>query len=121
MSAATSSWFQRFLLPGFALKAVIIGGGYIGVEMAEALAERGFQTTLATRTRVMSKLDPPQNAETVFTYGAPQLKFGAGAADERIVACAAMKAVAPGVAFEPHEEAAEKPLAALHRLKGREG
>ena len=27
----------------------------------------------------------------------------------------------PGVAFEPHEEAAEKPLAALHRLKGREG
>ena len=30
----------------------------------------------------MSKLDPPQNAETVFTYGAPQLKFGAGAADE---------------------------------------
>ena len=31
-----SSWFQRFLLPGFALKAVIIGGGYAtGRELAE--------------------------------------------------------------------------------------
>ncbi|WOF42009.1 hypothetical protein KNJ79_12325 [Sphingopyxis indica] len=30
------SWFQRFLLPGFALKAVIIGGGYAtGRELAE--------------------------------------------------------------------------------------
>lgn len=23
-----ASWFQRFLLPGFAFKAVVIGGGY---------------------------------------------------------------------------------------------
>ena len=30
-----SSWFQRFLLPGFARKAVIIGGGYAtGRELA---------------------------------------------------------------------------------------
>ena len=34
-----SSWFQRFLLPGFALKAVIIGGGYAtGRELAEYFA-----------------------------------------------------------------------------------
>ena len=35
-SSATSSWFQRFLLPGFAFKAVVIGGGYAtGRELAE--------------------------------------------------------------------------------------
>ena len=35
-TAAGSSWFQRFLLPGFALKAVVIGGGYAtGRELAE--------------------------------------------------------------------------------------
>lgn len=46
------------LIAGSGRRGVVIGGGYIGVEMAEALAERGFDTTLATRTRVMSKLDP---------------------------------------------------------------
>ncbi|MFQ3594792.1 MAG: hypothetical protein SNJ63_01600 [Sphingomonadaceae bacterium] len=44
MSAATptSSRFQRFLLPGFALKAVIIGGGYAtGRELAEFFLPAG--------------------------------------------------------------------------------
>ena len=46
MSAAEpvgrSSWFQRFLLPGFALKAVIIGGGYAtGRELAEYFVPSG--------------------------------------------------------------------------------
>lgn len=46
MSAAepgrASTWFQRFLLPGFALKAVIIGGGYAtGRELAEYFAPAG--------------------------------------------------------------------------------
>lgn len=37
-----SSWFQRFLLPGFALKAVIIGGGYAtGRELAEYFVPAG--------------------------------------------------------------------------------
>lgn len=32
----SSSWFQRYLLPGFAFKAVVIGGGYAtGRELAE--------------------------------------------------------------------------------------
>ena len=36
------SWFQRFLLPGFALKAVIIGGGYAtGRELAEYFVPSG--------------------------------------------------------------------------------
>lgn len=37
-----ASWFQRFLLPGFALKAVIIGGGYAtGRELAEFFLPSG--------------------------------------------------------------------------------
>ena len=37
-----TSWFQRFLLPGFALKAVIIGGGYAtGRELAEYFVPSG--------------------------------------------------------------------------------
>ncbi|WP_432767918.1 MAG: hypothetical protein HEQ22_10845 [Sphingopyxis sp.] len=37
-----SNWFQRFLLPGFALKAVIIGGGYAtGRELAEYFVPAG--------------------------------------------------------------------------------
>ncbi len=36
------NWFQRFLLPGFALKAVIIGGGYAtGRELAEYFVPAG--------------------------------------------------------------------------------
>ncbi|MDZ3833335.1 MAG: hypothetical protein U0S50_16185 [Sphingopyxis sp.] len=37
-----ATWFQRFLLPGFALKAVIIGGGYAtGRELAEYFVPAG--------------------------------------------------------------------------------
>lgn len=37
-----AGWFQRFLLPGFALKGVIIGGGYAtGRELAEFFAPAG--------------------------------------------------------------------------------
>lgn len=40
--SSESSWFQRFLLPGFALKAVIIGGGYAtGRELAEYFVPAG--------------------------------------------------------------------------------
>lgn len=36
------TWFQRFLLPGFAMKAVIIGGGYAtGRELAEYFVPAG--------------------------------------------------------------------------------
>ena len=38
----SASWFQRFLLPGFAFKAVIIGGGYAtGRELAEFFLPSG--------------------------------------------------------------------------------
>lgn len=40
--AAGSSWFQRYLLPGFAFKAVVIGGGYAtGRELAEFFLPAG--------------------------------------------------------------------------------
>ena len=39
---STSTWFQRFLLPGFAFKAVVIGGGYAtGRELAEFFLPSG--------------------------------------------------------------------------------
>lgn len=39
---ARSSWFQRFLLPGLAFKAVVIGGGYAtGRELAEFFLPSG--------------------------------------------------------------------------------
>ena len=41
-AAATSGWFQRYLLPGFAFKAVVIGGGYAtGRELAEFFLPSG--------------------------------------------------------------------------------
>ena len=41
---ARSTWFQRFLLPGFAFKAVVIGGGYAtGRELAEFFVSVGPQ------------------------------------------------------------------------------
>ncbi|GAA1507530.1 FAD-dependent oxidoreductase [Nocardioides humi] len=44
-------------------RAVVVGGGYIGVEMAEALIRRGLSATLVTRGRVMSSLDEDLGAE----------------------------------------------------------
>ena len=41
-TATGSTWFQRFLLPGFAFKAVVIGGGYAtGRELAEFFLPSG--------------------------------------------------------------------------------
>ncbi len=40
--AGPSTWFQRYLLPGFAFKAVVIGGGYAtGRELAEFFLPSG--------------------------------------------------------------------------------
>ena len=44
-------------------RAVIIGGGYIGLEMAEALVRRGMEVALIERTpQVMNTLDPDMGA-----------------------------------------------------------
>jgi len=43
-------------------RAVVVGGGYIGIETAEAFVRRGLATTLVTRREVMSSLDPDMGA-----------------------------------------------------------
>jgi uncharacterized membrane protein YkvI len=44
ITPAKASWFQRYLLPGFAFKAVVIGGGYAtGRELAEFFLPSGPQ------------------------------------------------------------------------------
>ncbi|MFJ2667001.1 FAD-dependent oxidoreductase [Nocardia fluminea] len=44
-------------------KAVVVGAGYIGVEMAEALVRREFEVTMVTRgAEPMSTLDPDMGA-----------------------------------------------------------
>ena len=37
---------------------VIVGAGYVGIEVAEAALRRGFGVTVVTRSRVMSSLEP---------------------------------------------------------------
>jgi uncharacterized membrane protein YkvI len=53
-----SSWFQRFLLPGFAFNAVVIGGGYAtGRELAEFFlpaGPRGGLLAMALATAIWS-------------------------------------------------------------------
>ncbi|MDF9811990.1 FAD-dependent oxidoreductase [Streptomyces sp. SPB162] len=49
----------RTLERGGARRAVVVGGGYIGVEMAEAMIRRGLEVTLLDRgEQPMSTLDP---------------------------------------------------------------
>jgi uncharacterized membrane protein YkvI len=50
-----SSWFQRFLLPGLAFKAVVIGGGYAtGRELAEFFLPSGPWGGLAAMLLAMT-------------------------------------------------------------------
>src|SRR3546814_13825953 len=51
-----SSWFQRFLLPGLAFKAVVIGGGYAkGRELAEFFLGSGPRGGLADMILAMAR------------------------------------------------------------------
>jgi len=53
--ARASSWFQRFLLPGFAFKAVVIGGGYAtGRELAEFFLPSGPRGGIAAMLLAMA-------------------------------------------------------------------
>jgi NADPH-dependent 2,4-dienoyl-CoA reductase/sulfur reductase-like enzyme len=46
-------------LAGSPRKAVVVGGGYIGIEMAEAMVHRGLEVTVLTRSaEPMATLDP---------------------------------------------------------------
>ena len=57
---AIHAWLDREPKPH---RAVVIGGGYIGVEMAEAMVRRGLEVTLLERApQPMSKVDPDMGA-----------------------------------------------------------
>lgn len=43
-------------------RVIVVGGGYVALEMAEAILRRGIKTTLLTRSRVMNTLDSEMGA-----------------------------------------------------------
>jgi NADPH-dependent 2,4-dienoyl-CoA reductase/sulfur reductase-like enzyme len=48
-----------YIAEGTPRRAVIVGGGYIGVEVAEAFVERGLETTLLSRPpQILGNFDP---------------------------------------------------------------
>lgn len=54
---------QEFLNRELPRRAVVVGGGYIGLEMAEALVRRGIEVSLVDRNpEVMNTLDPDMGA-----------------------------------------------------------
>lgn len=58
--AALRAWLDRDPAPR---RAVVVGGGYIGVEMAEALFRRGLSVTLVEKAvQPMSTVDPDMGA-----------------------------------------------------------
>lgn len=58
-SLASGIFLKKYLESKEVNKAVIVGGGYIGVELAEALTLRGIRVTILQRgAQVMNSLDP---------------------------------------------------------------
>lgn len=57
-------WISSFLsrTPQDERPVVIVGGGFIGIEMAEAVRRRGFPAVLITRSRVMSAMEPEMSS-----------------------------------------------------------
>jgi NADPH-dependent 2,4-dienoyl-CoA reductase/sulfur reductase-like enzyme len=53
-----AAWLERFEVAGPGAHVVIVGGGYVGIEVAESALRRGFGVTLVTRSRVLSSLEP---------------------------------------------------------------
>ena len=56
---------QDFLLSAQPRSALIVGAGYIGVEMADALTHRGLEVTLASRPETVLPTVEPQLGELV--------------------------------------------------------
>ena len=53
-----AAWLERFEAAEPGAHVVIVGAGYVGIEVAEAALRRGFGVTVLTRSRVMSSLEP---------------------------------------------------------------
>jgi NADPH-dependent 2,4-dienoyl-CoA reductase/sulfur reductase-like enzyme len=68
-----------------ARRAVLLGGGYVGLEMAEALVERGLEVTVVERSRhVLGSLDPEMAALVEEELAAKGVRVLAGRLAERI-------------------------------------
>lgn len=52
-----AAWTERFAAAGPGAHVVVVGAGYVGVEVAEAALRHGFGVTVLTRTRGMSMLE----------------------------------------------------------------
>ena len=52
-----AAWLERFAAVGGSGHVVVIGAGYVGVEVAEAALRKGFGVTVLTRTRGMAMLE----------------------------------------------------------------
>ena len=52
-----AAWIERFASAGRGAHVVVVGAGYIGVEVAESALRHGFGVTVLTRTRGMSMLE----------------------------------------------------------------
>jgi NADPH-dependent 2,4-dienoyl-CoA reductase/sulfur reductase-like enzyme len=57
-----AAWLDRFGAATDGARVVVVGGGYIGVEVAEAALRRGFAVTVLTRGRGMSMLEDEMSA-----------------------------------------------------------
>lgn len=51
------AWLRRFEEAGPGARVVVVGAGYVGVEVAEAALRRGLAVTVLTRTRGMGMLE----------------------------------------------------------------
>lgn len=52
-----AAWLERFAAADEDAHVVVVGAGYVGVEVAEAALHQGFGVTVLTRTRGMSMLE----------------------------------------------------------------
>ena len=52
-----AAWLRRFAAADEGAHVVVVGAGYVGVEVAEAALHQGFGVTVLTRTRGMSMLE----------------------------------------------------------------
>lgn len=62
-----AEWLERFEAAEPGAHVVVVGGGYLGIEVAEAALARGFGVTMVTRSRVMSSLEPGMSARVART------------------------------------------------------
>lgn len=74
-----AAWMDRFASAGAGAHVVVVGAGYIGLEVAEAALRRGFGVTVLTRGRGMSMLEDEmsERVNVALTEAGVELVLGA--------------------------------------------